>query len=123
MTLLHEFARYCIVGLINTGFHAVVFLLIHSLWGVSQTISNLAGFVAAVSLSFYLNARFTFQSYRSWRRYWTYCAFMGLVSLGVGALGDTLAWAPIVTLLVFTALSLILGYTFARRVVFRGTAS
>ncbi|WP_296261860.1 MULTISPECIES: GtrA family protein [unclassified Pseudomonas] len=123
MTLLHGFARYCLVGLINTGFHAAVFLSFHSLWGVSQTISNLAGFLAAVSLSFCLNARFTFQSYRSWRRYWIYCAFMGLVSLCVGAAGDALAWAPIATLLVFTAVSLVLGYTFASRVVFRGTAS
>lgn len=114
--------RYCLVGLLNTGFHAAVFLTLHACWGLSQTASNLAGFLAAVSLSFWLNARFTFNSYRSWGRYWAYCAFMGFVSLGVGALGDALAWPALATLGVFTALSLALGYTFARYVVFRRCA-
>lgn len=123
MTLLHPFARYCLVGLLNTGFHAAVFLLFHSLLGMSQASSNLAGFLASVSLSFCLNARFTFDSSRSWRRYWAYCGFMGLVSLSVGALGDALAWPPIATLIVFSAMSLVLGYAFARYVVFRRTVS
>jgi putative flippase GtrA len=122
MTTLHGIARYCLVGGVNTGFHALIFLICHSLWGMTQTSSNLAGFLAAVSLSFFLNARFTFDSYRSWRRYWLYCAFMGIVSLGIGALGDRLSWAPLVTLVVFSAVSLVLGYTFARHVVFKERA-
>lgn len=122
MTMLRGFIRYCLVGLINTGVHGAVFLTFHARWGLSQSTSNLGGFLAAVSLSFWLNARFTFNSDRSWGRYWAYCAFMGLVSLGVGALGDTLAWPALATLGVFTALSLALGYTFARHVVFRRCA-
>ncbi|MFJ5298972.1 GtrA family protein [Pseudomonas sp. NPDC088368] len=119
MTTLHGMARYCLVGTINTGVHALIFMICHSLWGMTQTRSNLVGFLAAVTMSFLLNARFTFDSYRSWRRYWLYCAFMGVVSLSIGALGDGLAWAPVVTLVVFCAVSLVLGYTFARHVVFQ----
>ena len=122
MTALHAIARYCLVGLVNTGVNASVFLLCHLLWGMSQAASNLVGFIAAVSLSFYLNARFTFDSCRSWRRYWLYCGFMGVVSLSVGVVGDALNWQPLVTLVVFAAISLVLGYTFARRVVFQERA-
>ena len=122
MTALHAIARYCLVGLVNTGVNALVFLLCHLLWGMSQAASNLVGFIAAVSLSFCLNARFTFDSYRTWRRYWLYCGFMGVVSLSVGVVGDALNWQPLVTLVVFTAISLVLGYTFARRVVFQERA-
>ncbi|TDV70125.1 GtrA family protein [Pseudomonas sp. LP_7_YM] len=122
MTALHGFARYCLVGLFNTGLHGLVFFGLQRLWGLSQASSNLVGFLAAVSLSFVLNAHFTFHAHRSWRRYCAYCAFMGLVSLCVGALGDALAWPPIATLVVFTGMSLVLGFTFARQVVFGRSA-
>lgn len=118
MMTLHGIARYCLVGLVNTAFHALIFLACYLLWGMSQTSSNLIGFLSAVSLSFLLNAHFTFDSYRSWRRYWLYCAFMGIVNLSVGAMGDGLGWAPVVTLVVFSSVSLVLGYALARHVVF-----
>ncbi|NBB11106.1 GtrA family protein [Pseudomonas sp. SLFW] len=119
MTTLHRITRYCLVGLVNSAVHALIFLACNLLWGMNQTSSNLIGFLAAVSLSFFLNAQFTFDSHRSWRRYWLYGAFMGMVSLSVGALGDGLAWSSLVTLVVFCAVSLVLGYTFARHVVFQ----
>jgi putative flippase GtrA len=62
MTTLHGMARYCLVGMVNTGVHAAIFLLCHWLWGMSQASSNLVGFITAVSLSFCLNARFTLDS-------------------------------------------------------------
>jgi len=118
MSTRHHFARYCAVGVANTAFHGVVFFALHSLWGASQASSNLAGFMAAVTLSFCLNARFTFDSYRSWRRYCVYVGFMGCASVGVGVLGDELAWSPVVTLIGFCAFSLIIGFLFSRYVVF-----
>lgn len=123
MTTLHGFARYCLVGLVNTACHAAVFVVFHSLGGISQTGSNLAGFLAAVSLSFHLNARFTFESQHSWRRYWLYLGFMGLVSLCIGGLGDGLAWPAPVTIVTFSSVSLVIGYLFSRHVVFAGRSS
>lgn len=123
MTTLPRFARYCLVGLVNTAFHVLVFLTVHTLWGLSQTGSNLAAFMAAVSLSYTLNARFTFDSHRSWRRYGTYLGFMGVVSLVIGRLGDSFAWPSSVTLVFFCATSLSAGYLFSRHVVFTGRLS
>jgi len=123
MAPLHRFARYSLVGLANTAVHASVFLVLHWVGGLSQTGSNLTGFLAAASLSFCLNAHFTFQTYRSWRRYWAFMAFMALLSLAIGALGDALTWAPAVTIVVFSASSLVMGYVFCRRVVFAGGQS
>lgn len=123
MSTRRQFARYCAVGVANTAVHGLVFLALHSLWGASQASSNLAGFMAAVTLSFCLNARFTFDSYRSWRRYCVYVGLMGCVSLGVGAFGDHLSWSPVVTLIGFCALSLVIGFLFSRYVVFSGWLS
>jgi len=123
MAPLHRFARYSLVGLGNTVLHAAVFVALHGGVGLSQTRSNLAGFLAAASLSFCLNARFTFQTYRSWRRYWVFMAFMALLSLVIGALGDAFAWLPAVTIVVFSASSLVIGYLFCKRVVFAGGQS
>lgn len=123
MSTRRHFARYCAVGVANTAVHGMVFFALHSLWGASQASSNLAGFMAAVTLSFCLNARFTFDSYRSWRRYCVYVGFMGCVSLGIGALGDHLSLSPAVTLIGFCAFSLVIGFLFSRYVVFAGWLS
>jgi len=123
MQWLNGFARYCSVGLINTALHAAVFLFLHWTFGVIQTYSNFAGFLSAVSLSYYLNARFTFDSQRSWRRYLLFLTIMALLSLCTGVAGDVFRWRPEFTLLLFSAISLGCGYYISRRLVFPGRLS
>lgn len=120
---LNGFASYCSVGLANTALHAAVFLFFNRMLGINQTWSNLAGFLSAVSLSYWLNARFTFDSERSWRRYLLYLSLMASLSLGTGLAGDVFAWPPVSTLLLFSAISLCCGYYVSRRLVFPGRRS
>jgi len=120
---LNGFASYCSVGLANTALHAAVFLFFNRMLGINQTWSNLAGFLSAVSLSYWLNARFTFDSERSWRRYLLYSSLMASLSLGTGLAGDVFAWPPVSTLLLFSAISLCCGYYVSRRLVFPGRRS
>lgn len=112
------FSRYASVGVINTLLHWSIFALAYH-WLDSQSLSNLIAFCIAVSFSFFANARWTFRSEATAWRYAAFVAFMGLLSWGVGKMADVIALPPLLTLVGFSALSLILGFVYSRFCVFR----
>lgn len=114
-----RFSRYLSIGVINTGIHWALFLGLHGLMGVSQSISNGVAFLAAVTFSFYANANVTFQARATPVRYTFFVLFMGGLSLVVGAAADAWNLFPLVTLIVFSALSLVVGFLFSHYVIFR----
>ncbi|WIX33807.1 GtrA family protein [Salinicola sp. JS01] len=116
--MLKLFSRYASVGVINTLLHWSIFALAYH-WLNSQSLSNLIAFAVAVTFSFFANARWTFRSDASARRYVAFVAFMGLLSWLVGKLADLAQSPPLVTLIGFSALSLVLGFVYSRYCVFR----
>jgi putative flippase GtrA len=114
-----SFARYACVGVLNTLAHWVVFLALVYEAGVSQGIANLVAFVVAVSISYGVNATWTFNAPRSRTGYFSYLGFMGLLALGIGCAGQWLAAPPLFTASLFSAVSLVVGYAYARKVVFK----
>lgn len=107
------FKCYALVGIINTTVHYLVyFLLIAS--GLNQSEGNLIAFCIAVTCSYLLNAKFTFKAQYKPKEYCLYISFMGLVSYLIGYVGDNLGLEPILSLLVFSALSLFMGYKFSK---------
>lgn len=113
------FSKYVSIGFANTLVHWSVFLALHLGMSISQAYSNLSAFGVAVSLSFYANARYTFRAKLSWSRYVLFFGFMGLVSLGVGQAAEVLRLPALITLFLFSAISLIGGYFYSKCVVFR----
>jgi putative flippase GtrA len=118
-----QFASYVVIGAINTLIHGVVFLTFHVGLGISQAYSNLCGLSVAVSFSFYANSRYTFNAKRSWSRYLRFVAFMGLLSLAIGYLADLYLFPPLVTWVLFSAISLACGFLYSKRIVFRESRS
>ncbi|WP_320725855.1 GtrA family protein [Enterobacter ludwigii] len=117
--MLKLFAKYTSIGVINTLIHWVVFgICIYGL-STNQALANFAGFVVAVSFSFYANARFTFNASTSPLRYMLYVGFMGSLSATVGWAADKSGMAPIITLIVFSAISLVCGFIYSKFIVFR----
>ncbi|EKS6730537.1 GtrA family protein [Enterobacter mori] len=116
--MLKLFARYTSVGVVNTVIHWAIFALCYYRLGSSQALSNLAGFVFAVSFSFFINARFTFRSRTSTIRYLLYVGFMGTLSSCVGWVGDRLSTPPMLTAVAFSAISLVIGFLYAKFIVF-----
>ena len=117
--MLKLFAKYTTIGVINTLIHWVVFgVCIHAL-GTAQALGNFAGFIVAVSFSFFANARFTFKSSTTTLRYILYVGFMGTLSATVGWLADIFNMAPIVTLIIFSVISLACGFIYSKFIVFR----
>jgi putative flippase GtrA len=118
-----SFARYACVGVLNTLAHWVVFLALVYEAGTPQGIANLVAFLVAVSISYVVNAAWTFNAPRSRKGYLCYLGFMGLLALGIGWLGQWLAAPPLATACVFSAVSLVVGYAYARRVAFKTGAT
>lgn len=111
------FARYASVGVINTASHWIVFLIFHWL-GASQTISNMFAFFVAVTFSFFANARYTFKGKVTSGRYIIYLGFMGAMAASVGKMSDSLGLPSIVTLVTFSAVSLVMGFFYSKYIVF-----
>lgn len=116
--MLKLFSRYLSVGVINTAIHWAVFFILH-FCGLNQLISNIIAFAVAVTFSFVANAYFTFrQKATSWR-YIAYVAFMGGLAAVTGYISDAVAISPILTLIIFSAISLVVGFVYSKFFVFR----
>jgi putative flippase GtrA len=116
--MLKLFAKYTSIGVINTLIHWVVFAVCIYAFHTGQALGNFAGFVVAVSFSFFANARFTFKSSTTTMRYMLYVGFMGSLSAAVG-------WALISQACsdrhvnLFSAISLVCGFIYSKFIVFR----
>lgn len=113
------FAKYTSIGILNTLIHWVMFAVCIYGLHTNQALANFAGFVIAVSFSFYANAKFTFKSSTTTMRYMLYVGFMGSLSAAVGWCADKSGLAPIITLILFSVISLICGFFYSKFIVFR----
>ncbi|EOH8196434.1 GtrA family protein [Enterobacter hormaechei] len=117
--MIKLFAKYTSIGVINTLIHWVVFAICIYVFHTTQALANFAGFVVAVSFSFFANARFTFKARTTTMRYMLYVGFMGTLSAAVGWEADKVSIAPIATLILFSAISLVCGFIYSKFIVFR----
>lgn len=117
--MLKTFARYTSVGVVNTLIHWVVFAAMF-MHGQTQSLSNFAAFCFAVTFSFFANAKWTFNSEVTTIRYLLYLFFMGALASAVGHCADMTNASPVITLITFSAISLVCGFFYSRFIVFRG---
>nr|AEP25480.1 undecaprenol-pyrophosphate-glucose translocase [Yersinia pseudotuberculosis] len=118
--MIKLFAKYLSVGVINTFLHWVVFGTLVYIAGISQAIANLVAFCIAVTFSFFANANFTFKKKATGSRYIAFVAFVGVLSYLTGYFADKFNSLPIVTLVVFSATSLVFGFLYSKLFVFKG---
>ncbi|ORM64645.1 translocase [Pantoea rodasii] len=112
------FARYLSIGVVNNIIHWAIFGVLYA-FGSSQSIANFSAFCLAVTFSFFANARWTFKTQATRLRYVLYVVFMGALALGVGRSADHFAINPLVTLVIFSLVSVIVGFLYSRFIVFR----
>ncbi|MCL5427064.1 MAG: GtrA family protein [Gammaproteobacteria bacterium] len=120
--IIKRFSRYLSVGVVNTLIHWLVFLLLNLGFDIPQSWSNLLAFTVAVTFSFFANARFTFQAKATSKRYFLFTSAMGGLSFLIGTISDALAFAPLITLVAFSSLSLVLGFAYSHWFVFKERA-
>ena len=116
--MIKLFARYASVGVVNTLIHWIVFTVLYT-QGQSQSLSNFAAFCCAVTFSFFANAKWTFNAEATTIRYLLYLFFMGGMASAVGLYADRTKANPIVTLVVFSLISLLCGFMYSKFIVFK----
>ncbi|EAB6386162.1 GtrA family protein [Salmonella enterica] len=117
--MLKLFSRYVSVGVLNTAIHWLCFGAFFSLIGFRQAISNVIAFCVAVTFSFFVNAKWTFNSKATTGRYMAFVIFMGLMAALTGYIADRLHTPALVTLIAFSAFSLVAGFIYSKLIVFR----
>ncbi|KFF67797.1 translocase [Pectobacterium brasiliense] len=117
--MIRLFYRYISVGVINTIIHWVSFYIMLYFFSFSQASSNLISFMIAVSFSFFANAKFTFKAKPTTIRYTIFVTFTGIISFICGSISDYYRIYPLITLTVFSGISLILGFIFSKYVIFK----
>lgn len=103
----------------NTAIHWMCFGALFSLVGLSQAISNFVSFCVAVTLSFFVNAKWTFKSKATTGRYVAFVGFMGAMAALTGYVADFLHAPAIITIIAFSAFSLVAGFIYSKLIVFR----
>ncbi len=119
LVMLKLISRYAGIGVINTAIHWTVFALILKLFESGQAMANFGAFCVAVTFSFFANARWTFSSAATPLRYLLYVSFMGGMAALVGWLADACTLSPVVTLILFSFISLGCGFIYSNYIVFR----
>ncbi|MHA6310402.1 MULTISPECIES: GtrA family protein [Pantoea] len=116
--MFNLFARYTTVGIINTLIHWLTFAIFYKS-GQPQALANFIAFCAAVTFSFFANARWTFSTEATTIRYIMYVFFMGIVAIMIGSYSDRLHVPPVMTLFVFSCVSLVCGFFYSKFIIFR----
>lgn len=113
------FIKYLFIGILNTSIHWISFGVCFLIMQLTQSTSNLIAFILAVTFSFFMNAKFTFNKQPTCLRYILFTVFMGILSFIIGKISDQFMINPIVTLIVFSSLSLCLGFIYSKFIVFK----
>lgn len=113
-----SFFKYGFIGILNTLIHWAVFYGLYLL-NFKQAYANLIAFIIAVTFSFFANAKYTFKTFKSYRRYFEFVLTMGALSFLVGFCGDKFEFNPLITLILFSATSFILGYLISKYLIFK----
>ncbi|MDH0052969.1 putative flippase GtrA [Pantoea sp. PA1] len=113
------FRKYLVIGIINTAIHWVIFCILFYVFINNQALANFGAFCFAVTFSFFANAKWTFTTEATTIRYVLYVLFMGGVASLVGWASDKCTLPPLVTLICFSIISLVVGFTYSKLIVFR----
>lgn len=116
---LKQFLTYGGIGVINTAIHWGAFAVFYSWCMLSQSSSNLLGFLIAVTFSYVMNATFTFKKKQNIVGYIKMVIVMASISWGIGWCADQSAWHPLLTLILSSGTSLVLGFLLSKFLVFR----
>jgi putative flippase GtrA len=108
-----------VIAIANTLIHWQLFFILRIAFELSQACSNLLACCAAASFTFYANALYTFPKAPTVGRYAAFMLCLGGISLAVGALGDRWQWPGVLTVSVFSLISLVVGFLISKWLVFR----
>ncbi len=118
--MIKLFLRYMSVGMLNTLIHWVAFAFLLKFVESSQAIANFTAFCVAATFSFFANAKWTFGAEANVVRYLLFTSFLGALAALTGHIADIFNLQGLLTLIVFSTISLFCGFIYSKLIVFRG---
>jgi putative flippase GtrA len=120
MLLNLQARRYALIGICNTLTYLLIVWLLTGYLAFSQLYANIAAYISVSSLSFWMNARWSFQKKPGVMNYARFqlVAVLGLIaSAFLGHLGDRFDWHFLITVfligLTIPAISFLLHRSFS----------
>jgi putative flippase GtrA len=110
--------RYGLVGVLNTGIHAVVLFVLSSVLGISLGVSNLSAFLCAATFSYFVNSYFTFSKKPNSRGYALFLSLNGLLAYAIGFSGEIVFASALQVFLIFSGISFLLGFYMSKKWIF-----
>lgn len=117
--MITNFIKYILIGFFNTILHISIFFTMYLFFNLSQSISNFIGFFIAVSFSYFINSKYNFKSQYNIKKYLYFVLLMGLISFVIGFISDQNQINPFITMIIFTLISLILGFFLSKYYIFK----
>lgn len=65
MNLARQLGTYSAIGMLNTGVHLAVFVLLFRVLGIQMLVASAIGYCAGVANSYFMNRRWTFRMRRA----------------------------------------------------------
>lgn len=112
-----SFLKYSFIGIFNTLLHFFLFYFLVFL-SFKQALANLLAFLSAATFSYFMNAKFTFKSLYNFKKYLLFLLIMGILSFSLGFLADIFHLPALLTPIIFSALSLVLGFLLSKFFIF-----
>lgn len=113
-----HFIKYALIGVLNTAIHWGSFYLLFY-FNSNQGLSNSIAFLIAVTFSYFVNAKLNFKAPLDLFKYLCFVAFMAVLAFATGYCAELFELPPLLMLILFSGISLILGFLFSKWVVFR----
>ncbi|WP_313108227.1 GtrA family protein [Atlantibacter sp.] len=116
--MLYNFKIYTLIGILNTVIHWFIFFTLHS-FGYLQSTSNTIAFIISASFSYFMNSRFNFKKEMNGLRYLFFISGLGLISYYLGHIADCISLNVFFTLIIFSLVSLVMGFLYSKYLVFK----
>jgi putative flippase GtrA len=81
--------------------------------------ANVFAFIVAATFSFIVNATWTFRKRKSTLKYLLFLSLMASLAWGTGRTAEVVGLPAIFTLLIFSAISMVVGFLLSRYIIFR----
>lgn len=116
--MLNNFKLYTLIGVLNTGLHWCIFFILQY-FGFLQSTSNTIAFIISASFSYVMNSKFNFKKEMNGMRYLFFIIGLGLISFYIGHIADRISLNVIFTLIIFSLVSLVMGFLYSKFLVFK----
>ncbi len=115
-----QFIKYVIIGLFNTLHHWLWFFLFLYYGDVDAAVSNTIAFILSASISYLLNSKITFKKNVNIKSFILFFTFMALLSYITGYLTLQFNIYEYFIPIIFSIVSLIIGFIYSKVIVFKG---